>query len=95
MLVRATWNEAILAESNQCIVVEGNYYFPAETLVKKHFQSSNWRSHCHWKGTAFYFHIEVDGSLNKNAAWYYPDPLPAATNIKGYVKWPHLSGQSV
>lgn len=96
MLIRASWNGVTLAESSKCIVVEGNYYFPIDALKMEYFRESSWRTHCHWKGMASYYHIEVKGNLNKNGAWYYPDPMAAATNIKGYVAfWNGVSVEPV
>ncbi|MGE3806522.1 MAG: DUF427 domain-containing protein [Gemmataceae bacterium] len=83
--MRARWNNKLLAESEQTVVVEGNHYFPPDALVKDHFKPSPTHTHCGWKGQASYYHVVVDGQENKDAAWYYPEPLPAAKNIKGYV----------
>ena len=80
----ATWNGAVLAESDETIVVEGNHYFPAESLNAEHFRDSDHHTTCFWKGVASYKHITVDGSVNENAAWYYPEPKAAAANIAGY-----------
>lgn len=82
---RAVWNGAVLAESDHTEVVEGNHYFPPSTLHREHFRPSSKHTVCSWKGTASYYDIEVDGQVNKDAAWYYPDPLPAAKNIAGFV----------
>lgn len=82
---KATWNGATLAESNQCEVVEGNQYFPPDSINKEYFQDSNTQTTCGWKGVASYYNIVVDGQVNKDAAWYYPDPKSAAQNIEGYV----------
>ena len=82
---RATWNGAVLAESDNCEVVEGNQYFPPESLNMDYFQPSTTTTTCGWKGLANYYTIEVDGQQNKDAAWYYADPKEAANNIKGYV----------
>ena len=83
--MRAYWHETLLAESDATIEVEGNHYFPAQALRREYFTDSDTRSHCGWKGTASYYHIEVDGDRNPDAAWYYPDPFPAAANIRHYV----------
>lgn len=80
----ATWNGAVLAESDETIVVEGNHYFPAESLNAEHFRDSDHHTTCFWKGVASYKHITVEGSVNENAAWYYPEPKAAAANIAGY-----------
>jgi len=82
---RATWNGAVLAESESTIVVEGNHYFPANTIKKEFFRPSATHTECGWKGTASYYTIEVGGKLNPDAAWYYPDPKDAAKQIAGYV----------
>jgi uncharacterized protein (DUF427 family) len=82
---KATWNGAVLAESDRCEVVEGNQYFPPDSLNQEYFQPIAKTTGCPWKGTANYYDIVVDGQVNGGAAWYYPDPKPAANNIKGYV----------
>jgi len=84
-MVRAIWNGAVLAESDQCRVVEGNYYFPPEAVRREFFRESTTHTTCGWKGVASYYTIEVDGQQNKDAAWYYPEPKPAAKEIAGYV----------
>lgn len=83
--MKAIWNNEIIAESNDTIVVEGNHYFPPEAVNKNMLTPSNHQSSCVWKGKASYYHIEAGGSTNNNAAWYYPSPMPAAANIKSYV----------
>ena len=85
MGMKAIWNGAVIAESDDTVVVEDNHYFPRASLVEQHFASSDNRSVCHWKGTASYFHVEVDGERNPNAAWYYPEPSPAAAEIRDRV----------
>lgn len=84
-MVKAIWNGAVLAESDNCELVEGNYYFPADSIHSQYFQPSNTHTVCSWKGTASYYTIAVDGQENKDAAWYYPDPKPKAANIQGYI----------
>jgi len=84
-MATATWNNVILAESDRYEVVEGNVYFPPEALHQEYFQPSDTHTVCGWKGTASYYHVVVNGQTNRDAAWYYPDPKPAAANIKGYV----------
>ncbi|MEQ8288179.1 MAG: DUF427 domain-containing protein [Gammaproteobacteria bacterium] len=84
-MVRAIWNGAVLAESDETEQVEGNYYFPPQAIQKEYFTESDKTTHCHWKGDARYFNILVDGKLNENAAWYYPDPKQEAAQIKDYV----------
>ena len=82
---KASWNNAVLAESARFETVEGNVYFPVESLRSEHLRPSDSHTVCHWKGTASYYDVVVDGQVNKDAAWYYPDPKPAAANIKGHV----------
>lgn len=82
---KATWNGAVLAESNSTEVVEGNHYFPPESINKQYFVESSTNTVCGWKGTASYFTIEVEGQQNADAAWYYTDPKPDAANIRGYI----------
>ena len=82
--MKATWNGAILAESDRTIVVEGNHYFPPDALVTAHFEDSTTHTVCSWKGTASYKTVVVDGARNPDAAWYYPDPKPAADEIRGW-----------
>ena len=84
-MTRAIWNGAVLAESDQTIVVEGNHYFPPDSIDRRYFKDSPTHSVCHWKGTASYYTIDVDGQTNPDAAWYYPTPSPAARQIAGHV----------
>ena len=79
------WNGAVLAESDNCEIVEGNHYFPPSAIKSEYFKESNTHTSCFWKGQASYYTIEVDGEQNKDAAWFYPDPKEKANNIKGYV----------
>ncbi len=83
--MKAIWNDAVLAESNDTIVVEGNHYFPHDAINKDHFQSSETHTVCPWKGTASYYDVVVNGEVNKDAAWFYPDSKDAAKNIQNYV----------
>lgn len=83
--MKAVWNGAILAESEDTVVVEGNHYFPAEAINREYFRPSDTHTNCYWKGTASYYHIVVDGVENRDAAWYYPDPKEAAQRIKGRI----------
>ena len=83
--MKATWNGAVLAESDRTIVVEGNHYFPPDSIRSEHFKPSATHTSCGWKGTASYYTIEVDGRRNPDAAWYYPEPKDAACEIGGYV----------
>lgn len=82
---KAIWNGAVLAESDRTEVVEGNHYFPPSSIRREYFRGSDTHTVCPWKGTASYYDIEVDGKRNDGAAWFYPDPKPAAANIAGYV----------
>jgi uncharacterized protein (DUF427 family) len=82
---KAIWNGAVLAESDRCEVVEGNQYFPADSLNMEYFKPSNTHTTCGWKGVASYYSIEVNGETNKDAAWYYPEPKDAAKQIKGHI----------
>lgn len=82
---RAIWNGVKLAESENCIVVEGNQYFPPDSVMRQYFKESNTHTTCPWKGEASYYTLEVDGKQNKDAAWYYPSPKDAAKQIKDYV----------
>lgn len=82
---RATWNGAVLAESDQCEVVEGNQYFPPNAIDRQYFKESSTHTTCPWKGIASYYTIEVNGKVNPDAAWYYPEPKDAAKNITGYI----------
>ena len=83
--MKAVWNNTVIAESDKTIEVEGNQYFPAESINKEYFQPSETHSVCGWKGTASYYDVVVDGNPNKDAAWYYPACKPDAKNIEGYV----------
>ena len=83
--MRAIWNEEVLADSNETVVVEGNHYFPPTSLKMEFFKKSDKHTVCSWKGTASYYDVEVKGQANKDAAWYYPEPKSAANNIGGYI----------
>lgn len=84
-MARATWNGTVLAESDETIVVEGNHYFPPDSLVDQYFVDSDMHTTCPWKGIASYFDVVVGESVNAGAAWFYPTPSPAARDIGGYV----------
>ena len=81
MTVRAYWHDALLAESDDTVVVEGNHYFPRQSIVESYFTPSALTTTCHWKGEASYLTITVDGEVNKDAAWYYPQPKEEAKEI--------------
>jgi uncharacterized protein (DUF427 family) len=83
--MKAVWNGAVLAESDDTVVVEGNHYFPPESIVKQYFRPSDSHTICPWKGEASYYNVEVSDQVNKDAAWYYPEPKEAAQNIKNYI----------
>ena len=83
--MKATWNGQILAESNDTIVVEGNHYFPPESIDRRYFSPSDKTSYCGWKGEAHYFDIVVEGMTNPAAAWFYPEPMAAASNIRDRI----------
>jgi uncharacterized protein (DUF427 family) len=83
--MKATWNGRVLAESEDTIVVEGNHYFPPDSLDREFFRDSDTHTICPWKGLASYLDVVVDGNTNRDAAWYYPEPKEAAKHITGYV----------
>jgi uncharacterized protein (DUF427 family) len=83
-MAKATWNGTVLAESDKFEMVEGNVYFPPEALKRENVRESATHTECGWKGTASYYDVVAGGEVNKDAVWYYPDPKPAAANIKGY-----------
>jgi uncharacterized protein (DUF427 family) len=82
---RALWKGQVIAETNRFEIVEGNVYFPPETIRREFFRPTATTTVCPWKGTAHYYTLTVDGQENADAAWYYPDPKPAARNIKDHV----------
>lgn len=86
-MARASWNGAILAESDDCQIVDGNHYFPPQSIKKPHFRPSETHSTCPWKGEASYYTIEVDGRTNKDAAWYYPR-TPSPPRSTSRATWP-------
>ena len=83
--MKAIWNGAVLAQSDHTVVVEGNHYFPADSIDRRYFVESGKSTVCPWKGAASYYSVVVDGEKNKDAAWYYPQPSAAAEQIRGYV----------
>lgn len=83
--MKAIWNGTIIAECDNTIEVEGNQYFPPDSLKKELFKPSDHHTYCPWKGTASYYHLEVDGKINENAAWYYPEPKEMARELKDRV----------
>jgi len=81
----ASWNGATIAQSDATVVVENNHYFSPDSVNPAHLKPSTTTSNCPWKGTASYYSVVVDGQENRDAAWYYPDPKPAAAEIKGRI----------
>ncbi len=84
-MAKAIWNGVILAESERTVVIEGNHYFPPESVRRQYLRDSPTHTTCGWKGVASYYTVAVDGKENKDAAWFYPTPKPAATEIAGYI----------
>ncbi|HEY9782450.1 MAG TPA: DUF427 domain-containing protein [Leptolyngbyaceae cyanobacterium] len=84
-MAKAIWNGTVIAQSDRTEVVEGNHYFPPEAIDKQYFKESSTHTTCPWKGVASYYNVEVDGQVNKDAAWYYPTAKDKAKNIEGYV----------
>ena len=83
--MKAAWNGQVIAKSDDTIVIEGNHYFPADSIVSAHFENSDKTTFCNWKGTANYYDVVVDGETNPAAAWYYAEPMDAAAEIKDHV----------
>lgn len=86
---RATWNGAVLADSSDTVVVEGNHYFPLPDVRAEHLGPSDSQTPCHWKGVASYYDVVVGDNVNRDAAWYYPEPSKAAERIKGRIAFWH------
>ena len=84
-MAKATWNGAVIAESDKTVVVEGNHYFPPDSVRREYLSDSATHTRCWWKGMASYYDVVVDGQTNSDAAWYYPDPSKKASGIKDYV----------
>lgn len=83
--MKATWNGAVIAQSDDTVVIEGNHYFPPEALNREYIAFSNHKTSCPWKGQASYYSLNVDGNMNTDAAWYYAEPKPEAEMVKGRV----------
>lgn len=83
--MKAIWNDKVIAESNDTVIVEGNHYFPVSSVKKEYLKHSDTHTVCHWKGTASYYNIQVDGKTNQDAAWYYEDPSELAKVIKDRI----------
>ena len=84
-MAKAIWNGVIIAESDKTVMIEGNHYFPRETVKADYLRESEKHTTCPWKGEASYYSIEVDGQVNRDAAWYYPAPKPAAREITDHI----------
>ena len=83
--MKAIWNGAVIAQSDDTVLVEGNHYFPENTLDRSYVTFSNHKSMCPWKGQASYYSLVVEGNMNQDAVWYYADPKPEAESIRGRV----------
>ena len=83
--MKASWENTVLAESDDTIVIEGNHYFPPDAIKKQLFRASATHSTCPWKGVASYYNVQIGDKVNEDAAWYYPEPKDAAKSIKNYV----------
>jgi uncharacterized protein (DUF427 family) len=83
--MRAIWKDTVLAQSDDTVVVEGNHYFPTDSLRREHLRESDRHTACPWKGTASYYDVVVGDQVNAGAAWYYPEPKDAAKQIKDHV----------
>lgn len=84
-MAKAKWNDVTIAESDHCEIIEGNYYFPPDSIKSEFFKASDYHTTCPWKGTAHYYNLEINGEINENAAWYYPEPKSGAKHIQNYV----------
>ena len=83
--MKAIWKDEVIAESNETVVIEGNHYFPPDAINKDYFKSSDTHTVCHWKGTASYYDVVVNGDVNSDAAWFYPEVSELVKGIKGYI----------
>jgi uncharacterized protein (DUF427 family) len=90
---KATWNNVVIAESDATLVIEGNHYFPPNSIKKEYFKSNDTHTTCHWKGVASYYGLEVNGKTNSDSAWYYPETSELAKGIKGH--WAFWKGVKV
>ena len=86
---KAVWNGAVIAESSKTVKVEGNDYFPPESVQREYLAESQTHTVCPWKGLASYYDVVVEGKVSQDGAWFYPDPKPAAKEIKDYVAFWH------
>ena len=87
--MKAIWNNTVIAESNETVKLEGNYYFPPDSVMSQLLRDSNSHTTCSWKGKASYYDIVVDDEINRDAAWCYPEPKQEALNIKNFVAFWH------
>ena len=83
--MKATWNNQVIAESSETVIIEGNQYFPVTSVKPEFLEPSSTKTRCSWKGTASYYNLSVDGKKNNDAVWYYPEPKDAAKEISGYL----------
>ncbi len=83
-MIRAIWNDTVIAESNETIIVEGNHYFPPSSVKNEYLVETDYRTQCPWKGEAHYFNLVVGDQINRTATWSYPEPKEEAKHIKGY-----------
>ena len=83
--MKAIWKDTVVAESDETVIIEGNHYFPPDSVKNEFFKDSDQHSVCFWKGTASYYDIVVNGDVNKGGAWFYPSPSDRAKRIEGYV----------
>lgn len=88
-MAKAIWKDTVLADSDKTVVVEGNHYFPPDSVRKEFLNPSSTHTECPWKGTASYYNIEINGAKNPDAAWYYPEPRAAARLIKDHIAFWH------
>ena len=86
---KATWNGTVIADSDRCVVVEGNQYFPPADVKREYLRPSETHTVCSWKGTASYYDVVVGGETNRDAAWFYPEPKREAENIRDYIAFWH------
>jgi uncharacterized protein (DUF427 family) len=84
-MAKAVWNDAVIAQSDACEIVEGNHYFPPDSVAREYLRPSEMHTPCPWKGVASYYDVVVRGEVNRDAAWFYPQTSEAAKNIRGYV----------
>jgi uncharacterized protein (DUF427 family) len=83
--MKAIWRDVVVAQSDKTVVVEGNHYFPPDAIKRDYFRDSSTHTTCSWKGEASYYDLVVNGEVNKDAAWYYPQTQSAAQQIQGYI----------